>query len=173
MSWFSRLFGQAGKAQAQFVRTQRQPDGNTYDIYHAASRSAALAFLRELDLKEERRYAVVETPEGNFGKDFILIFDEKTQETIELARRKPLPRPQKSAGRCAICGYPVIPYRKTPDFGGPVGSVTTYVIVANAKKNGAGYACRSCGAISCAVCARPEKSPRCVLCGGGMAPYDE
>jgi len=110
MSWFSKVFGQAGKPQAQFVRTQRQPDGNTYDIYQASSRSAALAFLREHELKEERKYAIVETPAGNFGKDFILIFDEKTSQTIELGKRRQLPKPKKSAGRCAACGYPVIPY---------------------------------------------------------------
>jgi hypothetical protein len=160
-------------SKPQFVHTQRQADGNTYDVYRAATRSEALAFLRGLEVKEERRYAIVETPEGNIGKDFILIFDEKDSSTIELGQRKPLPKPQKSAGRCCSCGYPVIPYRKTPAFGPSVGRVTEFIIIAEAKESGAGYVCDSCVAICCAFCATPEKSPRCALCGSKMNPYDE
>ena len=160
-------------ADPQFVHTQRQADGNTYDVYRAATRSEALAFLRGLEVKEERRYAIVETPEGNIGKDFILIFDEKTSSTIELGQRKPLAQPRKSPGRCCNCGYPVIPYDKPPDLGASLGRVTAVVIIDEARENGAGYACDSCGAICCAICARPEKSPRCVLCGSELSPYHE
>jgi len=172
MSRFSKLLGQGEKTQADFVRTQHQPDGNTYEIYRASTRSAAIAFLRFHDVCEERGYAIVETPEGNVGKDFILIFDEKTQETIELGRRKLLSKPKTSVGRCCSCGYPVIPYRKAPDLRLTIGKVKTFLIIAEAKKNGAGYVRRSCGAICCAFCATPESAPLCVLCKREVIPYD-
>ncbi len=172
MTWFSKLFRQGNDPEATFVRTQRQPNGNTYDIYRAPTRSEAMAFLRGLEVKEERRYAIVETPQGNIGKDFILIFDEKSGDTIELGQRKALPQPKKSASRCCSCGYPVLPYGTIPDFGPAVGSITRVVLVSEAKKNGAGYSCGSCRAICCAFCATPEKSPRCPFCGNEMQPFD-
>src|SRR5205807_3829377 len=104
--------------------TQRQNDGSTYDIYRAPSRAEALAFLRDFEVKEERRYVIVETPQGNLGKDFVLIFDEKTQETIELARRKPLASLKKSMTHCCRCGYPVLPLARSPDYRPQIGSVT-------------------------------------------------
>ena len=164
---------QEESAKAMFIRTYRQADGNTYDIYRASSRSAALSFLRDLEVKEERRYAIVETPEGNVGKDFILIFEEKTGETVELGQRRMLAKASKAPGRCCCCGYPVLPYSKIPDFGPSIGRVRTYVILSEAKKNGAGFACSSCGAICCAFCGTPEKSPLCALCGNKMLPYNE
>ncbi len=172
MSWFSKLLGETEKPQAQFVRTQRQPDGNTFDIYTAPNRQAALAFLREHEVKEERRYAIVETPDGNLGKDLVLIFDEKSEETIELGKRKPLPKPQPSAGRCCTCGYMVIPFGRRPDFGGSV-SARAVMIMSEAKEKGGGCVCSSCGAISCACCATPQDSPVCGVCGAEMSSYHE
>jgi hypothetical protein len=160
-------------ADPQYVHTQRQADGNTYDIYRAATRREALAFLRRLEVKEERRYAIVETPEGNIGKDFILIFDEGTTVPIELGQRKPLAAPQKAEGHCCKCGYPVIPFAEPPVAASSSGHVTRCVVTSQAKESGAGYACPSCGAICCALCAAPEQSPVCVLCGGSMQPYEE
>ena len=55
--------------------------GNRYEIYRSSSRAAALEFLRQQEIKEERRYVVVETPEGNFAKDLIAIFDETRSMT--------------------------------------------------------------------------------------------
>lgn len=88
MGWFSKKSSRPTGQQTRFACTQRQPDGSTYDIYSASTRSVALAFLREHVIKEERRYAIVETREGNLGEDFIVIFDEKSQEPLELGERK-------------------------------------------------------------------------------------
>ena len=103
MSLFKKIFGGSGGGNVTFQQTQRQADGNTYDVYTAPTRDDALAFLRQHEVKEERRYAIVETPQGNIGKDFIMIFDERTQGMIELAQRQPLAAPRKSASHCCRC----------------------------------------------------------------------
>src|SRR4051794_29315111 len=102
MGFFAKLFGRSSP-KCPFKKTEHS-QGNRYDVYSGKDRNEAFAFLRGLEIKEERHYAIVETPDGNFGKDLIMIFDERTQDLIELAERKPLARLQKSRTHCARCG---------------------------------------------------------------------
>jgi hypothetical protein len=170
MSLLKKLFGGSGKVT--FRQTQQQPDGNTYDVYSAQTRSDGLSFLRQHEVKEERRYAIVETPQGNIGKDFIMIFDERTQDMIELAVRQPLKTSTKSASHCCRCGYAIIPLRRTQSYGDGVGAIHEFVIVSEMKKQGTGFACPQCRALCCAICATPSDAPTCPLCRAKVSPYD-
>lgn len=150
-----------------------QKDGKRYEEYSAHSRTAAIAFLRNKEVKDEAHYISVATPEGWFGRDLLEIYNENTQERIELPQRYPLHKPIKSVTRCARCGYTVIPCDKTPDFGSGPGTVAMDVVVSEAKEKGAGYSCGSCNALYCAFCATPEESPLCSFCGEQMQPFNQ
>jgi hypothetical protein len=62
-----------------------QPDGKKYEVYTAKSKSLALEFLRGLPTDEipSLYYVIVETPEGNVGKDLNGMFDEATGKNIQ------------------------------------------------------------------------------------------
>ena len=51
-----------------FVRTE-QRGKSRYHIHRGPGKEAALAYLKALPLPKKREYHVVETPEGNFGRD--------------------------------------------------------------------------------------------------------
>ena len=64
------------KANAcKFVRKE-QNGMNTYEIYRGASRAAATEFLQAHPVYKPLYYIVVETPEGNFGRDKGGIYQE-------------------------------------------------------------------------------------------------
>jgi hypothetical protein len=170
MSFWKKLTGGAGKVA--FVETQRQSDGYTYDIYRAATRAEALAFLRDHEVKEECRYAIVETPQGNLGKDMVLIFDEKTGEMVELGKRNPLPRPKKSRNHCFRCGYPVLPLNRRSDFG-TINISIKIVDIKKMIKDGTGFMCPSCQSFCCAICAEQAMGLLCVFCRKEMVPFRE
>ena len=171
MSLFKKLFGGSGKVT--FRRTLRQADGNTYDVYAARTRRDALDFLRQHEVKEERRYAIVETPEGNVGKGFIMMFEERSGAMIELAERRPLRRPRKSTSHCCRCGYPVIPLGRSSPNEARVGALYELVVLSEMKKQGTGFVCSECHALCCAICASPPDSPACPLCREKLEPYRE
>jgi hypothetical protein len=49
---------------------------NTYEIYKAPSKSVALEFLKMKPVTKSLYYVIVETPEGNWGKDIDGIYQE-------------------------------------------------------------------------------------------------
>ena len=55
-------------AEVKFVREDCD-DTSVWQVYSAPNKSAALAFLSEQTVTRSLFYVVVETPEGNFGKD--------------------------------------------------------------------------------------------------------
>jgi WD40 repeat protein len=57
--------------------------GNHYEIYEADNKSVALLFLRGEEVRDERHFVIVRTPEGNFGRNSVSIFNEFTQEVLE------------------------------------------------------------------------------------------
>ena len=56
------------RATAIFLREDKDND-NTWRVYKASSKAVALSFLSKLKINRPSYYIVVETPEGNFGKD--------------------------------------------------------------------------------------------------------
>jgi len=168
MSIFTRLFG---KKDDEETKTRRQAkgvrfrevettNGNRYEVFTATSRDTALEFLRAEDVKEERSYLVVETPDGSFGKDLVMIFDEKTSEMIEFGERKPLPQLKKSKAHCARCGYAVLP------AGRAVAGVTEMIVMEDLKKKGVGFSCQTCRTLWCPFCISLQgAAPICGICG--------
>lgn len=59
----------------KFVRKE-QNGMNTYEIYRGANRAAATEFLQAHPVYKPLYYIVVETPEGNFGRDKDGIYQE-------------------------------------------------------------------------------------------------
>jgi zinc-ribbon domain len=58
-----------------FVRTEKK-GGYKYHIYRGPGKEAALAYLKALPLPKKLEYHIVETPDGNFGRDVAGMFDE-------------------------------------------------------------------------------------------------
>jgi len=60
------------------VSWEEMTDGRTYEVYRSNTRVKALEFLNSIPTAEIPRlfYIIVETPEGNMGKDMQGIFDE-------------------------------------------------------------------------------------------------
>ena len=63
----------AGKAT--YDRTDKQGP-NTYEVYKAPSQSVALEFLKKKSVNKPLYYVIIETPEGNWGKDKDGIYQE-------------------------------------------------------------------------------------------------
>jgi hypothetical protein len=128
-----------------------------------------MTFLREQEVKEPLRYLIVETPEGNLGKDLISIFDERDSKTLELGIRKPLRTLNKSDTHCSSCGYFVIPGGVSPI---KAAWHFQFLSLEDMQKKGQGLFCQRCESIMCAFCATLEgtKAP-CPFCGEPMAPY--
>jgi hypothetical protein len=58
-----------------FVRTEKKGEFK-YHIYRGPGKEAALAYLKTLPLPKKLEYHIVETPEGNFGRDVTGMFEE-------------------------------------------------------------------------------------------------
>lgn len=138
--------------------------GDVYQVYRAPSRSRALDFLRGIEVREERTYVIVETPEGNFGKDLIMIFDESTSEKIEFGHRAPLPRLRRSKTKCTRCGYPVLP----ADHRWPGRISAAPSVLEDLRDGGVGFYCTNCQAAWCPFCLTAEAAAECELCGTQM-----
>jgi len=152
-------------------RETENTNGNRYEVYRAKSKVDALAFLRGQEVKEERRYIVVETPEGNFGKDLIMIFDEATNTKIEYGKRRPLDKPCTTPGRCARCGYTVLSAEAVGIAPG-VAETHTLLLLDELKEKGVGFVCAKCRALHCPFCVGPGE-PVCPTCGERMSLYTE
>jgi hypothetical protein len=66
---------QKPKGKASYVRTDRKGQ-NTYEIYKAPSKLVALDFLKGKTVTKALYFLIVETPEGNWGKDIDGIYQE-------------------------------------------------------------------------------------------------
>jgi hypothetical protein len=140
-------------------------NGNTYLVYTASSRNRALEFLRAKEVKEEREYLIVETPEGNLGKDLIIIFDERNSEKVEFGIRRPQPKLIMSKTHCARCGYSVLP------AGTRIPGVTEMILLDDMKEKGVGFWCCNCGMAWCPFCISGETPEKCQMCGEEMSIY--
>lgn len=162
MSFLRNVFSNKHSHPQVEYKERETTDGNTYEIYVAPNKSVALSFLRETEVKEERKYVVVETPEGSFGKDMIMVFDEQTSEKIELGERKPLPKLRKSETHCARCGYPVLP------AGRPPYSTIELILLDELKEHGVGFYCSDCRTAWCPFCVEQKRPDICPLCNERM-----
>lgn len=137
-------------------------NGNTYEVYTAPTRSAAMGFLRQTEVREERRYVVVEVPQGTLAKDLVAIFDEGTQQVIEYGIRRALPSLTPSMSKCACCGYPVLP------AGESIGESSAELLLTmeQLREKGVGFLCQYCRTLWCPFCVRldPSSQPLCGIC---------
>lgn len=85
MSIFSFLFGSKNRTSSnvgsvQFKGKWSEPGRlggtNTYEEWRAPSASAAKEYLNTRTITESQYYLVVETPEGNWGKDVKGVYRE-------------------------------------------------------------------------------------------------
>jgi hypothetical protein len=163
------------KAVAKLMGTKSGPvtfshsesnEGSRYIVYKASSWQDAMTFLRQQEVKESLMYLIVETPEGNIGKDLISIFDEGNGNTLELGKRKPLHEPKKSKTHCSRCGYFVLP------CGPLIKGVHYYISLEDMQKRGQGFFCYKCQAIWCAFCVTLDGTKcTCPFCGESMVSY--
>ena len=58
-----------------YLREDRD-NGNTWVVYKAPSKAVAMSFLSKNTIDRPSYYVIVETPEGNFGKDIHGIYQE-------------------------------------------------------------------------------------------------
>jgi len=167
MGILSSIFGKKAAYPGVSYKKKEVNNGNTYEVYTGPSRTVALEFLRQTPVKIERHYIICETPQGNIGKDMIMIFDEASGERIEYGERKSLPELRKSKTLCARCGYPVLPAGPTP-----AGS-TDLVLLDEMKEKGVGCKCSSCSTAWCPFCVDKHKPDVCAICGSKMTLFRE
>ena len=149
--------------QVEYIGSERS-NGDQYEVYKGPSRDAAINFLRSKTIKEKRQYIIVETPSGNFGKDLVMIFNEQTQEMIELTKRDFLPTYQKSTTHCTKCGYAILKYGRAFN-----GNVEELVSLEEMKIKGTGFFCNSCQLSWCASCAQlKNRQVSCEVCESNM-----
>src|SRR4051794_40591889 len=95
-------------AGVRFLKTEQTATA-VYHVYGGPDQRSALDFLRRNPVKEELVYHIVETPEGNLGRDLIYIFRESDGSPIELGSRPRSRLPTPSDTLCAWCGHFVRP----------------------------------------------------------------
>lgn len=152
-------------------RETENTNGNRYEVYRAKCKADAMAFLRAQEVREERRYIIVETPEGNFGKDLIMIFDEATNTKIEYGERRRLHKTCVTPGRCVRCGYTVLPAGAVGIAPG-VAETHTLLLLDQLKEKGVGLVCARCKTLHCPFCVGSGE-PVCPTCGERMGLYTE
>jgi len=142
---------------------------NRYDVYTADSQEQAIRFLRSQSILEERRYIIVETPEGNIGKDLIMIFREPSGDMIELGKRDPLPKLKQSMTHCGKCGHSVIPAKRHV-----AESRLSHEAILDLKVDGSGFLCRNCQTLWCSHCVLlDDETARCLICGQMLPVFAE
>jgi hypothetical protein len=69
----------------KMVHIDKKNNGNIYEVYFAPDYITGVDFLRKIPRNEipPQYYIIVETPEGNIGKDIDGIFNESTGNAIE------------------------------------------------------------------------------------------
>ena len=167
-------------------KTKETNANGTYEFYTANSRNEAIDFLRKMPVKDEKKNILVETPEGNFGKDLIAIFHEAKSNIIEYGQRQPLPQLIKSMTRCAKCGYPVLPADPAVDESverilleqaKPQTGILALkkegasegLLLEQLKKHGVGFFCSTCPTAWCPFCVNPITPTSCGICSSDMA----
>jgi hypothetical protein len=179
--------GQGGKFRKSFptnkekkmsVQFKENEDsgGNHYEVYIASNYEEALEFLRGKEVKNEKHYVIAETPQGSWGKDMIMIFNERTSSFIEYGTRNRLPKIKTSLSECGGCGYPVFPYpRQIKDMH------LVLLLDEDLKKKGYGFFCPTCQTLWCSICIdfshahieTPDNMPACKICGKPLELYQE
>ncbi|HBC86996.1 MAG TPA: hypothetical protein DCZ94_08590 [Lentisphaeria bacterium] len=165
-------------------KRQLQNENGIYEIYTANSKDEAIEFLRKTTVKMEKKYVIVETPVGNFGKDLIAIFNEGNGSVIEYGKREPLPQRLKSPTHCVKCGYPVLPAGSEIDESvekllfeesAPAQGIMAlkkegnkWLIMEQLKKHGVGLSCKKCPTAWCPFCVDPSTPDTCGICKGEM-----
>jgi hypothetical protein len=167
MSILSRLFDSQALPAGVKYKDKETNNGNTYVVYTAANRSTALEFLRQTEVKTEREYVIVETPEGNIGKDLIMIFEEGSSAKIEFGVRTPMTKLVKSRTNCTRCSYPVLP------AGPAIPGATELILLGDMQKKGVGFFCSTCNTAWCPFCVPVDKLGVCELCGEQMSLFRE
>jgi tetratricopeptide (TPR) repeat protein len=79
LRWTRKLFGRQGKVKFIEKTVKKAPWGygvKTYETYEAATKVDALVFLETVEVDKDLYYIVVLTPEGNWGKDRMGIYEE-------------------------------------------------------------------------------------------------
>lgn len=165
------------KPAVRFVKTERVK-GGTYHVHGGPDLAQAMTFLRQTPVTEPSVYVVVETPEGNVGRDFIYIFRELDGTPIEHGPRSPLPEPVSSTTHCAWCGFYVEPFDTSsgmPNNTGPL-ELELFLAVDDILNNGGGFRCKGCDLLQCGWCSGltpglGEREVRCRSCGAAMHPH--
>ena len=133
-------------SHVKYLRTEKQEAYNrTYEIFSAKTMDAALKYLRGREVKERDYYVIVETEDGNVGKDLISIFNEETGQIMEHGTRKPFNSLKPSATHCAKCGYDIIPIKEK------INSLARFDMD-DLIKHGRGFQCKGCNLLFCASC---------------------
>jgi hypothetical protein len=166
MSIFTSWFGSKPRTPGVTFNEKEITNGSTYEVYKATSKQSAFDFLRRTPVRKEGHYVICETPEGAFGKDMVMIFDERTQERIEYGSREPLPKMKPSMTHCSKCGYPVLPAsERSTRFKGSHGSDVEDIKDSELlKEKGVGFTCTICRAAYCPFCIHFPESPKCPSC---------
>ena len=66
-------------ADVVYVREDRLNDGTIYQIHRAPNAATAQIFLQQKPVNKALFYIIVETPEGNYGRDIDGIYKEKSK----------------------------------------------------------------------------------------------
>jgi hypothetical protein len=148
----------ADRVEGSGIVVETKDDGSVYEVAWVKTEAAALEYLRRRDVREERYYVIVETPQRNLGRDMIMIFDEADGSLIEIPARTPLPELTPSPTHCSRCGYAILPAESVPfpcdgvncghpwhtaDFAEPADEVI---------RAGWGYRCTKCRSAACRAC---------------------
>ncbi|MDA1358987.1 hypothetical protein O1R50_05100 [Glycomyces luteolus] len=127
--------------------------GGYYLIVDFPDRATALRYLRGCEVRRELVYVIAENPEGNLGKDLIMIFEETDGSFVELAERSDGSR--STMRDCGRCGYQVLPVHARTAGIAEVSygsSVRRYYALDGLQMGGHGFRCGSCKTLTCAWC---------------------
>lgn len=77
--WKFKQYVQGDVLLDRVEQRHQGPHDFTYEMYSADSKAAAMRFLERIPTSQIPRqyYVVVETPEGNFGKDVDGVYEEQ------------------------------------------------------------------------------------------------
>ena len=65
------------------VKVEKKVSGKEYWIFSSDSRETAMAFLRQVTVPRRLLYVIVETPDGNVGRDCEMLFNESDGSRID------------------------------------------------------------------------------------------